>query len=169
MRIHLMSAAAVLVLCGAARAEKPAALEAAAGDVKTLVRDLRGEAGRSGGSIVAAGVTNIDMDYDCERFSYQENSPALSDIKVLMSRTWVEECDNISLPGGGGMCIPRRRVIFTDEKTVQLEIKDRQVPGPKETFEVCLRGQWLNFRTVSSPYKYDAKEKDGRYTLTRKK
>ncbi|MFH1723898.1 MAG: hypothetical protein ABII00_04665 [Elusimicrobiota bacterium] len=122
----------------------------------------------------AKGVTNIWVQTDCQEFVFEENSPAKSEPKDFRSETWLEECINIPLPNppGGGTCIPQRRLFSVDQRTVTIEIKDREVPGPKESFRVCLWGRSLSLKKRQSPFKYDVEDKtelfNTEYILTKK-
>lgn len=158
MRIStLVLALAALAAAGFAAAETG---EMSAVNVKELVTQLKQDAG------IARTMSGIEIEVSCTDFVFGENSPAQSDSKTLVSRTWDETCEPIPVPGGG--CIPNRRVMFTDQADVRVVIPGRATPGPVEKFRACLRAQDLRLDVVSSPNKYDVSQKDGVFTLTRK-
>lgn len=167
MKSTALSCLAALLYAQAAHAAPAPALEST--DVTAVVDQLRKDAAAQKVSFKPAAVTGIWVDQDCEKFVFEENSPARSDARQLMSRTWLEECRQIPTPPAGGICVPEpRRLISWDEKTVSIELKGRSTPSPKEVFEVCLWGRQLSLKVKSSPYKYSVSETDGAYILTRK-
>ena len=155
-----------LVARGAAHASAAASLEQSAADVRSTLRELRVLAAALPVGVEAVEPASISHDLDCTEFIFEANSPPVSPPETLLSRTWMEECERLPLPGGG--CIPRRRQIGSYEKTVRVELLARESPGPREVFEVCLRGPWLSLRVRSSPHGYDVQERDGHFTLKRK-
>lgn len=138
----LMSAV-LMALAVVSQAGETPALEQAASDIQ------------------AAAVTGLWVDTDCKDFVFGEDSPALSQAQDFRSETWLEECDNIPLPNppGGGICIPRRRMLRADIRTVKIQVQGRSAPGPKEVFQVCLWGASLSLKVKQSPNKYSVAEK----------
>lgn len=158
---------ALAVLPAAAQAPS---LEAAAGDVKALVKGIRAEASVEKIDFKPAAITGIYTDTDCQKINFAAAGPNVSQPVNLESRTWIEECTQINFPTGGGTCIPQgRRLMTWDEKTVVVELAERGAPAANEVFEACLNGRWLSLRVKTSPFKYKWTEKDGRFTVTLKK
>ncbi len=169
MRSTVLPVLAAMLYAQAAQAAPAPALETAADDIPALTAGLKLEAAEQKVPFKAAAVTGIWVDLDCEKFVFEENSPARSDTRQLVSRTWLEECRQIPTPPAGGICVPEpRRLISWDEKTVSIELKGRSAPSPKEVFEVCLWGRQLSLKVKSSPHKYSVVETDGAYTLIKK-
>ena len=143
-----------------------------AGNVKALVQDLKKDAKAEKVDFKPAAVTGIWTDTDCQKITFAPGGPNVSAPVALMSKTWIEECDQINFPypPGGGTCIPRgRRLMTYDEANAVVELAERGTPAAQEVFEACLWGRSLSLRVKSSPFKYKWTEKGGRFTLTRKK
>ncbi len=97
---------------------------------------------------------------DCQQFVFETDSPALCAPRDFRSETWVEECDDIPMPNPpGGVCIPRRRLLSVDQRTVTVDVPQRVVPGPKEIFTVCLAGPSIHLKVKQSPHQYKVQEK----------
>jgi len=160
--MKMIAALLTLALNGVWCAAQTVSLEQSASDVKATLAQVKSDAKAQGAAanFRAAQVTGIDVRQDCKEFVFTENSPALSASQDFRSETWIEECDNIPLPNppGGGMCIPRRRLLSVDQRTVQVNIVGRQAPGPKEVFDVCLWGSSLHLSVIQSPNKYKVQE-----------
>lgn len=150
-----------LVFALPASADAPV-LENTADNVRQLFQGFKKQASEAP-QLTAAALGGITMEWDCETVIFEKDSPGVSDPVALRTRTWIEECRNI--PGAG--CIPSRRLMRTDRRSVFIEIPGRPVPGPREEFRVCLHGPWLSLKIVSSPNEYNVEEKEDRFTLTR--
>jgi len=149
-------------------------LESAASDVEGLIRTLKKETAQDQTQVEVAMIGGIWHETQCMDVVFEEKAGPESNIHILTSTTWIEDCRNIPLPNppGGGMCIPDRRP-WSHAASFVVEVVGRSAPGPKEVFEVCMTGPWLKFGKVKqSPNKYDVKEvEEGRITrfkLTKK-
>lgn len=174
--MRAMGSLLLVVSAGLSYAGETVVLEKAAADVPAVVQQAKKDASLDKTATQAMAVTGMWTYTDCKKFDFSENSPAESQPQDLRSETWLEECDNIPLPNppGGGICIPRRRLLRSDMRTVKVRIVGRPVPGPKESFEVCLWAASLSLKVKQSPNKYDVKAQDEpifntTYILTPKK
>ena len=167
--MKMLSTVVSMMLAMPAAAQAPA-LEKVGGDVKALVQTLKKDAGESK-DFALARVTNIWVEQDCKKVTFEVGGSNVSAPIALESKTWVEECDDIPMPPhGGGMCVPRgRRLLTWDNVTATVEFAERGAPAVKEVVEVCLWGRSLSGKVKKSPFKYSSTEKDGRITLTLKK
>lgn len=166
MKMIAMVVSMMLAMPAAAQAP---ALEKVGGDVKALVQTLKKDAGESK-DFALARVTNIWVEQDCKKVTFEVGGSNVSAPIALESKTWVEECDDIHLPPNGSMCVPRgRRLMTWDNATATVEFAERGTPAVKEVVEVCLWGRQLSGKVKKSPFKYNSSEKDGRITLTLKK
>lgn len=161
----MRSTAAILILtlASVSNAGDTPALEKLGADIPAVIRQAGRDAAETPAapSFQVAAVSGIWTDTDCKRFTFEENSPAESAEQFLRSETWLEECDMVPLPPpAGGICIPRRRLMRVDTRTVKIRIEGREVPGPKEVFEVCLWSAGLSLKVKQSPNKYDVKAQD---------
>ena len=157
-----------MMLAMPAAAQAPA-LEKVGGDVKALVQTLQKDSKESK-DFSLARITNIWVEQDCQKVTFEAGASNVSAPIALESKTWVEECDDIHLPHGGGMCVPRgRRLMTWDNATATVVFAERGVPAATEVVEVCLWGRSLSGKVKKSPFKYSSSEKDGRITLTLKK
>lgn len=161
MKRNALLAAALLALPVASHTEEAPTLEAAASDLAATLQGARKAAGAQELSVQTKAITGIFVHQDCKKFTFSETSPALSEPLDFRSETWLEECDNIPLPTppGGGVCIPRRSLLKTDLRTVRVEVLGRNVPGPKEVFQVCLWGSSLSLKVKESPNRYNVSER----------
>ncbi|MEF3279379.1 MAG: hypothetical protein K6357_00195 [Elusimicrobiota bacterium] len=97
---------------------------------------------------------------DCARFSFgPSDSDIMSDRVWLRSDEYITECYTTYVPGPNGQQIPQQhcyeRLGYTYRSQAQINIKQRKLfPWEKETFEVCLEGQWLDIYTIEAGYKY---------------
>ena len=159
------------LLAASAAMAQPPSLESTAGDVKRLVRDLKEKAAAAPANKVApAAITGIYVDSDCREIRFEAAGPNVSQPVSLESRTWIEECDEIPMPRGGGTCIPRgRRLLSNDTATAVVELAERGTPATTEKFEACLWGRSLSLRVSKSPFKYSWTEKAGRFVVRLKK
>jgi hypothetical protein len=162
VEMRVIAALLILALSNAAYAAETATVEAAASDITAALQQIKTDAAAqpAAASFQAASVTGMWVQTDCQQFVFDVNTPAVSQPKDFRSETWLEECDNIPMPNppGGGICIPRRRMLRADIRTVKVEVKGRQAPGPKEVFEVCLWGASLSLKVKQSPSKYSVSE-----------
>jgi hypothetical protein len=158
-----------LLLAIPAAAQAPA-LEKVGGDVKALVQTLQKDVKETKDYSIAR-VTNIWVEQDCQKVTFEAGGSNVSAPIALESKTWVEECDDIPMPPhGGGMCVPRgRRLLTWDNATAVVEFAERGTPAAQEVVQVCLWGRQLSGKVKKSPFKYSSTEKDGRITLTLKK
>lgn len=168
--MRTLKAILTLTLAALPAAAQAPSLENAAGNVKALVTELKADAAADKTDFKPAGVTGIWSDTDCRKIDFAAGGPNVSAPVALESRTWIEECNNIPLPGGGGMCVPAgRRLLTWDERSAVVELSERGAPAADEVFEACLTGRWLTLRVRTSPFKYKWTEKDGRFIVTLKK
>ncbi|MBI5242590.1 MAG: hypothetical protein HY922_02760 [Elusimicrobia bacterium] len=173
--MRLIVALLTLALTGVSCAAQ-VVVEQAASDIPAVLQAVKkAAAAEPAAAFQAAAMTGIDVQWDCKKFIFEESSPAESAPQDFRSETWLEECDNIPMPNppGGGICIPRRRLLSVDQRTVKISITGRQAPGPKEVFEVCLWGRSLSLKVKQSPNKYSVQEKNEpvfntTYVLTKK-
>ncbi|TBR21536.1 hypothetical protein EPO15_10055 [bacterium] len=157
-----------MMLALPAAAQAPA-LEKVGGDVKALVQTLKKDV-KEQKDFSIARVTNIWVEQDCQKVTFEAGGSNVSAPIALESKTWVEECDDVYLPPGGSMCVPRgRRLMTWDNATATVEFAERGTPAVTEVVEVCLWGRSLSGKVKKSPFKYNSTEKDGRITLTLKK
>lgn len=159
-----------MMLAMPAAAQAPA-LEKVGGDVKELVQTLKKDV-KETKDFSLARVTNIWVEQDCQKVTFEAGGPNVSAPVKLESRTWVEECNDIPMPypPGGSQCIPSgRRLLTWDEATAVVEFAERGTPAAQEVVQVCLWGRQLSGKVKKSPFKYNSTEKDGRITLTLKK
>ncbi len=167
MRRTMMAVFATLLALPAA-AGAPS-LEATGGDVKALLVDLKKSATADSTPLAVKDAKGIYQETDCQGVTFAEGAGPVSESVTLMTKTWIEECRWIPTPPGGGVCIPERRLGWWDKADVRVEIAQRGQAAPAEKFRVCMTGRWLSLNVKESPFKYDVKEKDGVFTLTRKK
>ena len=153
---------AAMALSAVSYAGETSTIEQAASDVQATLQQAQKDASAEKAAFQAASVTGMWVETDCKKFVFDENSPAVSRPQDFRSETWLEECDNIPLPNppGGGICIPRRRLLRADIRTVQVQVQGRSAPGPKEVFEACLWGASLSLKVKQSPNKYSVAEKN---------
>ncbi|MCX5789824.1 MAG: hypothetical protein NTX64_15180 [Elusimicrobia bacterium] len=159
----------VLALSAVCRAEEPLTVERAAADIPAVLRQAKKDAAAQPYSTQALAWGGFQTTMDCKKFVFDVDTPAESKEQDLRSETWLEEC----MPGSGPICFPRRTLMRADVRTVKILIPERQAPGPKEVFEVCLFGGSLSFDVKQSPNKYKAEAKEEpvlrvTYVLTKK-
>ena len=129
--------------------------EAAASNVKGLVKTLKKNTAKDK-KVVFGAATNMWQDTECYDIEFKKKQGALSNLHMLTSRTWIEECRRYG--GRYGGCFPERRA-WNHVQSVTIEVVGRVAPGPHEIFEVCMTGPWIKFkRTKQSPFQYDAKQ-----------
>lgn len=156
--MRLMSAA-VFAVCSAvpAFAEAPA-LETAAASVPALVHTLKKTAAEDKSVVAGAAINNIWHETRCMDVVFEKGSGTESNLYMLTSRTWIEECRPIGIPHGG--CIPDRRP-WSHVASFSLSVAGRGPDSPKEVFEVCMNGPWLQNPTVKQgPSRYTVKKKE---------
>jgi hypothetical protein len=149
-----------------AAAQAPS-LESAASDVAGLVQGIRKSVSQDKTAVAAAAMTNIWHETHCMDVVFDEEQGAESNLHMLTSRTWIEECRPIGHPHGG--CIPNRRP-WSHVASFIIEIPARAAGAPAETFEVCMNGPWLQKpRVKKGPHRYSVSQrKEGsvtRFTL----
>lgn len=151
-------------------AQAAPSLESAASDIPGALKTLGKSAAQDGAAIQAAAISNIWHDTECMDVEFKAGEGALSNIHMITSRTWIEECRSIPMPNppGGGICIPERRQ-WSHVASFRLEVVGRAPESPREVFEICMTGPWLKFKKAKvSPHRYDAEEvKDGEITRLR--
>jgi len=145
-------------------------LEGTAGDIKSLVQDLKKQGQSEVPKIEVAQAKGMWQETNCYDVVFEADRGAKSDIHMVTSTTWIEECRPIGHPHGG--CIPDRRP-WNHVASFEIEILGRKAPAPREVFEVCMTGPWLKFEEVKeSPFSYEVSEKEEgdvtRFTLKKK-
>ncbi|MBP7796671.1 MAG: hypothetical protein KA059_07865 [Elusimicrobiales bacterium] len=112
---------------------------------------------------------------DCARFDFgPSDSDMMSDKVWLRSDEYITECNTIYVPGANGQPVPQQncyeRLAYTYRSQVQINIKQRNLlPWERESFDVCMQGQWIDIYIVQAGYKYSISKKgygDVLFTLT---
>ncbi|MGC9070854.1 MAG: hypothetical protein ACP5IO_06055 [Elusimicrobiales bacterium] len=101
---------------------------------------------------------------DCRRFSFgPADGEIMSDKVWLRSDEYRTECYTTYIPGPNGQFTPHQdcyeSYVITHHRQAQINIKPRKLwPWEKETFEICLEGEWLDIYTIEAGYKYKIKQ-----------
>lgn len=168
--MKMLTTVVSMLLALPAAASAPA-LEQAGGDVKALVQTMKKDV-KETKDFTLARVTNIWVEQDCKKVTFEAGGPNVSAPVELHSKTWVEECNDIPMPypPGGSQCIPSgRRLMTWDDATAVVEFAERGTPAAQEVVQVCLWGRQLSGNVKKSPFKYKVAVKGDRVTLTLKK
>jgi hypothetical protein len=100
--------------------------------------------------------TPQDITRDCKQITFGPNDPLTSAIVPLKSQETDQDCENMGYPAGQ-ICTPSFHTYTANAQIVITQPRVLQ-PGQKEVFEVCLWGQFLDMKPVSSVYKYSVNE-----------
>lgn len=92
---------------------------------------------------------------DCKKVEFTADSPLTSADISLRSMEMYQDCQNYGYPVGQ-VCTSRPEYFNETTRVTVTEPRELK-PGQKEVFEVCLWGQFLNLRPVSTVYKYKVK------------
>jgi hypothetical protein len=138
-------------------------------DAKAIVEEAKIASAAQASNVASLPVGSFWVTRDCARLHFEPNGPSVSESVWLRSTEWRQECTYIPLPPSGGNYVCRDVPGWTYQQRAQAEIVNRQsvLPWERETFEVCLQGNWLNFYTINAAYDYQVRNNhDGYYTLT---
>lgn len=112
---------------------------------------------------------------DCARFTFGPGDADVTSEKVWFASTeYVEECYTTMAPGPNGTQHPVQQCYekpgMTWRRTGQISIKARKLyPWERDSFDICLKGPWMDLYVNEAAYKYSAKtlgNYDILYTLT---
>jgi hypothetical protein len=101
---------------------------------------------------------------DCARFSFGPSDNEITSEKVwLFSTEYVQECYMVPVHGPNGQvhyverCYERPGMTY--RQAGQINIKPRKLfPWERESFEICLRGPWMNLYIDEAAYKYTVRK-----------
>jgi hypothetical protein len=103
-----------------------------------------------------------DRTRDCKKITFGRNDPLASPDVSLTSIETSQDCQNM---GAGQICIPGSRVYHENARIVITAPRELK-PGQKEVFEICLWGEFLSLRRISTVYKYSVNRVLGTFELT---
>lgn len=92
---------------------------------------------------------------DCKKVEFTAESPLTSPDISLSSMQMFQDCQNYGSPVG--QICANRPEYYSETTRVTVTAPRELKPGQKETFEVCLWGQFLQIRPVETVYKYKSK------------
>ncbi|MCX7641623.1 MAG: hypothetical protein N2Z20_03210 [Elusimicrobiales bacterium] len=101
---------------------------------------------------------------DCARFNFGPSDNELMSEKVrLRSDEYRTECYTTYVTGPNGQQIPQQncyeRLYMTYHRQAQINLKPRKLwPWERESFEVCLEGNWMDLYVIEAGYKYKVKQ-----------
>ena len=95
---------------------------------------------------------------DCASFSFGPNDPATSGSVYLPSTEWVTECQPVGgdprRGGGGQQCWERPGMTYRERASVTLSGRQPLLPWERDSFRVCLDGNWLSIDAIETAYDY---------------
>lgn len=105
-------------------------------------------------------------DRDCARFDFEPGGPSVSPTQTLRSTVYRQECRWVGDPRRGGYrdCWDRPGWTYAERATVEIAGPQPVHPWERQSFEVCLEGNWLSFHTIAAAYDYKVSG-GGYYTL----
>jgi hypothetical protein len=96
--------------------------------------------------------TMTDVTKDCKRVTFRRNDPLVSPAVTLTSITSFENCTNMGFPAG--MVCTHYTMPHSENVKITVMAPRELKPDQKEVFEVCLWGETLSLRPVTTVYTY---------------
>ena len=94
----------------------------------------------------------VNLTRDCKKITFGSTDPLSSAVVPLSSQEQDQDCQNMG-PYVGQICTPSFRNFSANAQIVVTQPRELK-SGQTETFEVCLWGEFLSMKPVSTIYKY---------------